>query len=215
MLLKQQAVNSHVGFQSTLLGKYKVVETSKPLVQILHVHSNHWLTITTAYCAPGEVRIYDSAAQPYISLSLKQQICSVLHPLEHKLKFIVVDMQHQMDTCSCGLFAIAVATELVTGGNPTACRWDVSKMRSHLISCFEKRELTRFPLSRERRVHPGSLYRKIVTEKIYCRCRMPNDPRRPMIQCNPGCKEWFHLDCCGVVDIPKRNKCWTCNNCSS
>ena len=103
MLLKQQAGDNYVGFQSTLLGKnlkYKLVEREKPLLQILHVDTNHWVTITTLDCAQDEVRIFDSAGNDYISLNLKQQICTLLRPQSDRLKFVKVDMQRQMDTNS-------------------------------------------------------------------------------------------------------------------
>ena len=154
MLLKQQAGDNYVGFQSTLLGKnlkYKLVEREKPLLQILHVDTNHWVTITTLDCAQDEVRIFDSAGNDYISLNLKQQICTLLQPQSDRLKFVKVDMQRQMDTNSCGLFAIAVATEIIAGGNPTDCKWDSEKMRPHLMECFVRKELTKFPLCGKRR----------------------------------------------------------------
>ena len=93
MLLKQQAGDNYVGFQSTLLGKnlkYKLVEREKPLLQILHVDTNHWVTITTLDCAQDEVRIFDSAGNDYISLNLKQQICTLLQPQSDRLKFVKV-----------------------------------------------------------------------------------------------------------------------------
>ena len=214
MLLKQQADSSYLGFQSTLLGKvlqFKVVKREKPLVQILHVN-NHWVTATTVDCASDEIRIYDSLYN-YISFNLKQQICSFLRPKEHSIKFLSVDMQQQEDTNSCGLFAIAVATELVAGGSPTTCKWDVEKMRQHLKLCFQKKELTEFPKYGERRVHPASQFKQVVKEKIHCECRMPRDPRnKEMIEC-VKCMQLFHKECCGVGDLAERGKYWACSSC--
>ena len=217
MLLKQQADDSYLGLQSTLLGKglqFKVVKRDdKPLVQILHIN-NHWVTVTTVGCAADEIQIYDSLYS-YVSLNLKQQICSFLRPQEHNIKFLCVDMQHQSDTNSCGLFAIAVATELVTaGGNPATCKWDKERMRHHLRLCFERKELKPFPRIGERRVHPSSRFKQVVTEKIYCECRMPRDPRidKDMIEC-VKCMQLFHKECCGVRDLPERGKYWACRSC--
>lgn len=122
-------------------------------------------------------------------------------------------MQQQEDTNSCGLFAIAVATELVAGGSPTTCKWDVEKMRQHLKLCFQKKELTEFPKCGERRVHPASQFKQVVKEKIHCECRMPRDPRnKEMIEC-VKCMQLFHKECCGVGDLAERGKYWACSSC--
>lgn len=38
----------------------------------------------------------------------------------------------------CGLFAIAFATELVHGSDPSLCHFDTGTMRQHLLCCLEK-----------------------------------------------------------------------------
>ena len=48
----------------------------------------------------------------------------------------------------CGIFAIAYATELVYGSNPSICVFDQSEMRNHLLDCLQKREMTPLPKAR-------------------------------------------------------------------
>ena len=49
---------------------------------------------------------------------------------------------------SCGLLAIAAATELVN--DPTKFMLDVDRMRKHLAHCLESKQLTQFPLVKGR-----------------------------------------------------------------
>ena len=53
-------------------------------------------------------------------------------------------MQAQHDSNSCGLFAIAVAVELVAKGDPTTCEWEVESMIKHLANCFQLKHLKQF-----------------------------------------------------------------------
>ena len=110
-LLKQHTT-TYVGFQNTPLGailKFKPLEKGRPFIQILHVNGNHWITSTNAGCKAGEIKLFDSAVNSYITLHAKQQICSFLLPMENTVKFNLVNMQVQPDSASCGLFSITVA----------------------------------------------------------------------------------------------------------
>jgi len=50
-------------------------------------------------------------------------------------------------------------------------------------------------------------------QEIFCICRQPNDPPRPMIQCD-FCKEWYHLKCIGLKEEKiKRIKRFKCEPC--
>ena len=174
------------GFQNTLLGQkclFSVLATDRrPFVQILHINNNHWITVTDVGREPGNVCIYDSMHK-YITLHCKKQICSFLKPKQKVLNFCFVNMQSQTDSSSCGLFAIAVATALTYGIDPSYCNWDVTKMRQHLILSLENQKLEEFPTKEKRHVCPGSRITKIIKEKIFCKCRSPIDPRLDMIKC--------------------------------
>ena len=204
------------GFQNTLLGQkylFSVFATdSRPFVQILHINNNHWITATDVGCEPGNVYIYDSMHQ-YITLNCKKQICSFLKPKQKVLNFCLINMQSQTDSSSCGLFAIAVATALTYGIDPSCCNWEVSKMRQHLLLSLENQKLEKFPTHKEeRRVCPGSKITKKIKEQIFCKCRSPIDPRLGMIQC-VQCKELYHLSCCDISVPPRSGASWTCTEC--
>jgi len=46
---------------------------------------------------------------------------------------------------NCGLFAVAVATAILSGQDPSSMMVKEEEMRPHLCECFEKQLLTMFP----------------------------------------------------------------------
>ena len=54
-------------------------------------------------------------------------------------------MQKQKGYNDCALFAIAFATTLCHGGDPTTKRYDHRAMRPHLVDCLESSRMTEFP----------------------------------------------------------------------
>ncbi len=82
-------------------------------------------------------------------------------------------MQLQIGESDCGTFTIAIATCLYNGDDPTIIRWDQSRMRQHLICCFESENMVPFV-----KVCPSNtmkmLYSLNVTvHKPYCRTADP------------------------------------------
>ena len=187
-LLKKQAASSFVGFQNVALGmklQFKVVEKDHPFLQIILANCNHWLATTNAGCTEGKVKIFDSAFYGDLKLDTKNQICSFLQPQGKRVNFLVLDMQTQRDSGACGLYAIAVAVELVTGArDPTTCEWKEASMREHLAKCLQQEYLTPFPQMEESRVCPGFRIRKVVEEDICCKCRMPAATCKVMNKCD-------------------------------
>ena len=51
----------------------------------------------------------------------------------------------QQGSKDCGLFAIAYATEIAYGHDPSSFIFDQSKLRQHLHDCLISKSLTRFP----------------------------------------------------------------------
>lgn len=58
---------------------------------------------------------------------------------------VVPGCQKQYDTDDCGLFAIATATSLLESHSKKIIPFQQSKMRSHLLVCFENLLMTPFP----------------------------------------------------------------------
>ena len=157
------------------------------------------------------IRVYDSALQA-ISLETKKAACSLLRTKEGVLHFDLMNTQCQSNSNDCGLFAIAFATELVSGRDPTGCHYVENQLRQHLLQCLENHFLSSFP-SRPRRVSFGGVVKSSVAESIYCTCRMVNDPAQRMIKCGT-CLKWFHTNCVGLeVDKSYRTVKWNCPTC--
>ena len=72
------------------------------------------------------------------------------------------------------------AFDLCSGLNPCTARFDQSKIRSHLATCLENCQVTRFPVLGERK----SAVRKPKIVKLHCSCRMPEGKGDEMAQCD-------------------------------
>ena len=105
-------------------------------------------------------------------------------------------MQKQKGYNDCALFAIAFATTLCHGGDPTTKRYDQRAMRPHLVDCLESSRMTEFPPTDDtvELVHP--VVGKNVP--IYCTCQLPNNNAAYVKCC--GCGEWYHSD---FANIPQ------------
>ena len=50
-------------------------------------------------------------------------------------------MQKQDDSINCGLFAIAFAAYIVSGGPPSSSMFDLSQTWNHFLTCLENVQL--------------------------------------------------------------------------
>ena len=219
-LLLAKQCQDITGWQSTLLSDssflFKPIRPNRKFIQILHTKS-HWvmtsnIDVKNNTYFKDAVCIYDSLRPSRISFSVKRDICSFLKYPGELLFFDIINIEGQPNAQDCGLFSIACATELLYGHDPAAIKWDTIKMREHLLSCLDKKIMTRFPSHGKRRGQ-GLRILKRIKEQIYCTCRMPNDKTSEMIRCC-NCHKWYHLHC---VDVPKEqsleNLQWTCCLC--
>ena len=98
-------------------------------------------------------------------------------------------VQKQSNSNDCGLFAIAFATTLCHGGNPSKTRYDQTALKKHLVNCLESLEVTLFPETSTQ----VPWHTTVGHNTIYCLCRMPND-KTEYVQC-AGCDDWYHPRC--------------------
>ena len=84
VLIKKQF--SHVsGFQDVCLGKTLTFAVEhKAFVQVLHTGGDHWVTVSTIGCKPGEICLYDSLARKP-SKDLEAQIAALLCTKERSI----------------------------------------------------------------------------------------------------------------------------------
>lgn len=182
-------------------------------MQILHNGEGHWLTISTIGIeSPATVNVYDSKYYT-ASAEVKIQVASILHTEYPQIKLLFQDVQKQVGSSDCGVFALAYATALILGIKPEECLFDQNMMRKHLISCFEDKKISAFPLRSRRKT------RKVWTDiiSVFCLCRMPEcSTPSEWVECS-SCCEWFHVGTCVQVPqqcITKPKMPWHCPHCS-
>ena len=83
-----------------------------------------------------------------LTRSVELQIASIFAPVtqDETLVATLVPVQQQVGAVDCGVFAAAFTLHAEKGDNLRKLRFDQSRMRSHLIQCFEKQKLEGFPL---------------------------------------------------------------------
>ena len=112
------------------------------------------------YLMLGARRLLSTSAYNFLSLNTKQQICSLWQPSSDQVEFQLVNVQRQLNSSDCGLFAIANATELAHGRDTMLCMWDTCQMREHLFNCLEMGKIEQFPLIRQRCIPVGKHIKK-------------------------------------------------------
>ena len=106
------------------------------------------------------------------------------------------------------VFIIPTALHIASGNNIEEVSFDLqTKMRSHLMQCFEKKTLSPFPQTRKK--VKRSLLANILIP-VYCQYGRPHSLNE-MIQCD-GCDAWFHFQCAHIKRAPDSN--WFCSNCT-
>lgn len=211
-LLKIQFGQKIQGLQDLCLTQTLALDVcTGELVQILNKDAAHWFTISTIGCQqPATVRVYDSASK-YVTFRNQEEIASLLFTPTSSITLQYMNAHMQMGGSDCGLFALATATALCYGVDPTTCVYDQESMRQHFHACLTNRKITLFPLKRNRRPHPQPL--KEETYPVYCHCRLPWDKHHTedgMTMCD-GCKDWFH-ETCDKPNCSSQSQ-WMCKNC--
>mgnify|MGYP000008269787 FL=1 len=133
------------GFQRPTLGPVRNFDVvSGELVQILHTGNNHWVCVSSIGCVPGYVNLFDSLYHDSVlSQEVEEQTNDFLGG-----RLIALDpkpVQQQTNGSDCGVFAIAFATCLVFGVDPTFINFDTQGMRAHLATCLRNGRISLFP----------------------------------------------------------------------
>ena len=214
VLLKK--IHPHIGgLESVALGQTLAFTVQHgEFVQILNVSNNHWITISNIGCKSGHINVYDSMGTNCVPPRTKEQVAAILFSNKKKilLKYKQVQVQVQRGASDCGAFAIAFATALCSGKDPTDINFIQHKLRSHLKNCLMQNSIIEFPQMLRKRVKGK---KKEATEdyEIHCVCRQPDGGS--MIQCD-ACNEWFHDACIETNTRVWKNldSVWLCITCS-
>jgi hypothetical protein len=188
--------------------QWKKVIQQHSAIQIINISGSHWAVLSTVGCSKSMVNLYDSL---YSSIS-SDTIKIIAHLFQFESENFSVSMMNvhkQVGTQDCALFAIAYMTSIAYSQDPTTVTYDQDEMRSHILNCFEKKNLLPFP-SKERRRKLSSNVLKTETFKIYCYCRLPDDGSK-MVCCDK-CEQWHHISC---TDFDESNSnAWFCKICT-
>ena len=216
-LIKKQFPNIG-GLRNTVLQNS---ESLKPLqsaenLQIIHVKLDkidHWVLISTIGCGKGEVELYDSLQQTP-RLCTQTVIARYLKSPSNTIKIKLVNVALQKGSTDCGLYAIAMMTSIAHKEDPAYVIYDQQELRTHLKDSFDRGFISKFPISRKRR-----LSKRITIEDvypIYCSCRLPEpEDGSHMVQCD-NCSEWYHRRCLTDLSVESLDELdeWLCNKCS-
>ena len=95
-------------------------------------------------CGDHDVAVYDSMGFCDEVIMSMKCISSLMGGQNFTLR--TPSCQKQCDRSSCGVFAIAFATSLAAGQDPSALVYKTeAKMRDHLKQCLLKGEISQFP----------------------------------------------------------------------
>lgn len=152
------------------------------------MNNNHWITVSRSSREATHVDVYDSLPPASMTVPSKA-IAAIICTRERTIKLHLNKVQRQIGGTDCGLFALAFATSLCHGENPSETMYIQHEMRSHLKKCLINRVMTLFPKRSRKRCSTHPLQMEF---NIYCYCRQPQSGR--MIMCDQ-CHEWFHKAC--------------------
>ena len=119
----------------------------KNKLQIIHcLDRHHWIAASTVNNASGEVTVMDSIFKS-IDQETKLTISNLFQPTtsSNQLKIKLIKTQRQKGNKDCGLFAIAMATTIAFGKNPSKVTFCQESMRAHLVNCLHKQKFSLFP----------------------------------------------------------------------
>ena len=199
MNLLQYQVPDLEGFQSCQYAVQLDFERHDNLfIQIINIGPgagwSHWLTVSNINCLQDEVCVYDS---PFDDLPHVEElvVTSLVQANSNKLKVNFPKVAMQVNGNDCGLYAIANATALAFGRDPSTQVYIPRLMREHLIKCLENRHLESFSVtkgSKSRR----KIIKTVLEIPLYCTCKMP-DTRTLYAICDV-CSMEYHPECIGL-----------------
>ena len=219
--LLQQAYPHQCGLQDThLLSQKKRFDSPEEFVQVIHIEPNHWACLSNKFvssgCSSHTVNLYDSLhTLPKVDGSIVKEVCLILKAKESTVSINLINVQLQAGQNDCGLFVLAMATDLCRGVDPFNVLYHQAKMRPHLAECYERSVLSPFPSS-DNLAKRKCCILSTTTIDVYCICRQPEV--KPMIGCDK-CSDWYHTKCVGVTDhmlklLDNEDTLWFCPSCT-
>ena len=198
------------GLQDTAIRGELVLPAAHEFVQIINVGS-HWVCISTIGCQAGTVKVFDSLYRKPPSILLDHACRMLVYP-QDTITFLNEKVQRQLGSSDCGFFALAFATDLCHGLDPSTQSYNQKGIRQHYVHCLESGRMTPFPKT-NKRVHYYMSCNK-TNVPIFCLCRLPNN-KKEYVECS-ACHGWYHPECASIPKwvINSRIR-WKCPNCKT
>ena len=154
------------------------------------MNENHWVVSSFL---DGVISLYNSLSSTTLSAELAEQLARIYGHLKGSvedggLTVHHIPVQKQKGVSDCGPFAIAFAYHAALGDDLQTITFDQDKLRTHLVTCFEKEKFSRFPLMSSKVKRACKPSGKFI--KLYCDCRLPGS-YDDMVACD-RCGKWFH-----------------------
>ena len=110
------------GLQDTHYLFKKKQWNSNPSDFIIYVDPNHWACLSNVFTDSMSIDLYDSLPTALSQEgNIVQQACTILQSRKlDRFSLNVVDVSRQLGSVDCGLFAIAMATDICNGINPAS-----------------------------------------------------------------------------------------------
>ena len=209
--LIQEKFSQVGGLQSVIRSRTLTFQPEKSFAQVLNCDDAHWVCATNIGCKENLVKVYDSWRTGDVSSDTKEAIANILHTSGPRIYVLFPEVQQQKDSSSCGVFALAYATTIAEGKDPSCVIYpDDTGLRKHLYQCIVDKKITPF-YSGQALYNPGKPMKRVF--KVYCTCRL-QDLGDEMVLCN-DCKTWFHFTCVGITPGTKLKAVYCCSVCSS
>ena len=136
-LLKQtHPLQNGLCYTSYLLDRFQWSSVPDDFVQIIHVGGAHWACVSNQFCKEDEKHVVDlfDSLHTTPGNTIKEQVCTILRCKKSILTIRVINVQQQTTGDSCGLFAIAMATDICRGKDPFRSTYDENEMRKNVMT---------------------------------------------------------------------------------
>ena len=133
------------------------------------MNENHWVVSSFL---DGVISLYNSLSSTTLSAELVARIYNHLKGSVEDGGLTVhhIPVQKQKGVSDCGPFAIAFAYHAALGDDYLqTITFDQDKLRTHLVTCFEKEKFSRFPLMSskvKRACKPSGEFIKLYCDRL-------------------------------------------------
>ena len=146
------------GFQNTLLAEMlAMIPPTQEFIQIINVYGDHWITIFNMGCTDSSsIKVFNSLGGR-LPGSKKKVVADLLQCKRKTITIQYENVQKQLGSSDCGCFALAYATSLCCGIEPSKELYDQKAMRLHLLQAISNQKLTPFPTKGKRQQRKPSI----------------------------------------------------------